>query len=60
MQRFYFDEGEKPIFGSMLERRPNLIDFVLVSENMNIMQNIYDEEHKNVKQILGVDRKSVV
>ena len=57
VQRFYFDEGEKPIFGSMLERRPNLIDFVLVSENMNIMQNIYDEEHKNVKQILGVKIK---
>ena len=54
VQRFYFEEGEKPVYGSMLIRRPNLIDFVLVSEDMKIIQNIYDEEHKIITQISGV------
>lgn len=50
-QRIYFDEGEKPIFCSVLNRRNSLIDFILLSEKMILFQNIYDEENRNLKQI---------
>ena len=50
-QRVYFDEGEKPIFCSVLNRRNSLIDFILLSEKMILFQNIYDEENRNLKQI---------
>jgi small GTP-binding protein len=55
VQRFYFEDGEKPIFCSDLNRRGNLTDFVLISDEMKmILQNIYDEEHINVTQISGL------
>lgn len=57
VQRFYFEPGEKPIFCSTLSKRNNLIDFVLVSDQMKILQNIYDEDHKNITQISGVKLK---
>ena len=58
VQRFYFEEGEKPIFCSDLNRRENLTDFVLVSDKMKmLLQNIYDEEHRNVTQISGLKIK---
>ena len=58
VQRFYFEVGEKPIYCSKLNRRPNLIDFVLVTDEMKMLQNIYDEEHKNVTQISGLKIKA--
>ena len=59
VQRFYFEEGEKPIFCSDLNRRENLTDFVLVSDKMKmLLQNIYDEEHRNVTQISGLKIKN--
>ena len=54
VQRFYFEVGEKPTYCSALNRRPNLIDFVLVTDDMKMLQNIYDEEHKSVTQISGL------
>ena len=59
VQRFYFEKEEKPIFCSALNRRENLIDFILVSDQMKILiQNIYDEENRNITQISGVRIKS--
>ena len=58
VQRFYFEVGEKPIFCSLLNRRNNLIDFVLVSDQMLMFQYIYDEEHRNVTQISGLKIKT--
>ena len=58
VQRFYVEEGEKPVFGSLLNIRPNLVDFILVSEDMKIYQNIYDEEHKIISQISGIKIKT--
>ena len=58
VQRFYFELTEKPIFCSILNKRNNLIDFVLVSDQMKMLQNIFDEEHKNVTQISGLKIKA--
>ena len=58
VQRFYFEVGEKPIFSSALNKRNNLIDFVLVSDKMKMLQYIYDLEHKNVTQISGLKIKA--
>ena len=58
VQRFYFELGEKPIYCSQLNKRPNLIDFVLVTDEMKMLQNIYDEEHKSVNQISGLKIKA--
>jgi hypothetical protein len=49
IQRIYFEEVEKPIFCSILNRRNTLIDLIIVSENMTIFQNIYEEEYRNIK-----------
>ena len=57
VQRFFFEVGEKPIYCSTLAKRNNLIDFVLVSDQMKMLQNIYDEDHKNITQISGVKFK---
>lgn len=57
-QRFNFELGEKPIFCSLLDRRNNLIDFVLVSEQMKMFQNIYDEDHRNLIEISGLKIKA--
>ena len=54
IQRIYFEEVEKPIFCSILNRRNTLIDLIIVSENMTIFQNIYEEEYRNIKQISGL------
>ena len=61
VQRFYYEEGEKPIFCSTLNRRYNLIDFVIVSEEsdtIKLIQNIFDEEHRNVIPISGLKIES--
>ena len=57
VQRFFFEVGEKPIYCSTLAKRNNLIDFVLVSDQMKMLQNIYDDDHKNITQISGVKFK---
>ena len=54
VQRFYFEPGEKPIFGSFLGDRGNLIGFLFISEQMKMIQNIYDAEHKSIAQISGL------
>ena len=59
VQRFHFEKEEKPIFCSSLNRRGNLNDFVLISDQMKILiQNIYDEEHRTVTQISGLKIKA--
>ena len=40
-----------------MTKRNNLIDFVLVSDKMKMLQYIYDLEHKNVTQISGLKIK---
>jgi hypothetical protein len=57
-QRFYWDLGGKPIYIGALNRRLNLIDFILVDDRMNIFQNIYDEETKTMTQISGLKNKN--
>ena len=57
VQRFYFEPEEKPIFGSFLGDRDNLIGFLLISEQMKMIQNIYDAEHKSITQISGLKLK---
>ena len=54
VQRFYFEPEEKPIFGSYLGERGNLIGFLLISAQMKLIQNIYDAEHKSITQISGL------
>ena len=51
---FYFEPEEKPIFGSYLGERGNLIGFLLISAQMKLIQNIYDAEHKSITQISGL------
>ena len=58
VQRFYFEVGEKPVFSSALIKRNKLIDFVLVSDKMKMLQYIYDLDHKNVTQISGLKIKA--
>ena len=57
-QRFHWDLGGNPIFIGILNKRINLIDFILIDDNMNIFQNIYDEETKSVTQISGLKNKN--
>ena len=57
MQRFYFEPGEKPIFGSILAKRDTFVDFLLISDQMKMIQNIYDEEHKSITKICGLKFK---
>ena len=57
VQRFYFEPGEKPIFGSILAKRDTFVDFLLISDQMKMIQNIYDEEHKSITKICGLKFK---
>ena len=57
-QRFYWDLGGKPVYIGILSIRLNLIDFILVDDQMNIFQNIYDEETKSMTQISGLKNKN--
>ena len=57
-QRFYWDLGGKPIYIGILNKRINLIDFILIDDNMNIFQNIYDEETRGITQISGLKNKN--
>ena len=57
-QRFYWDLGGKPIYCGILNKRLHLIDFITVDDKMNIFQNIYDEETKNITQISGLKNKN--
>ena len=57
-QRFYWDLGGKPVYIGVLNKRFNLIDFILVDDKMNIFQNIYDEETKTITQISGLKNKN--
>ena len=57
-QRFYWDLGGKPIYIGILNKRIHLVDFLLLDDNMNIFQNIYDEEAKTITQISGLKNKN--
>ena len=59
VQRFYFESGEKPIFGSILAKRDTFIDFLLISDQLKMIQNIYDEEHKSINKICGLKVEDV-
>ena len=54
IKRFYWELGGKPVFLDIINRRAKLVDFILVDENFNIFQNIFEEETKNIVQISGV------
>ena len=54
IKRFYWELGGKPVFLDIINRRAKLVDFILVDENFNIFQNIFEEEAKNITQISGV------
>ena len=56
--RFYWNLGGKPIYAGVLNKRINLIDFILVDDKMNIFQNIYDEKAKTLTQISGLKNKN--
>lgn len=57
-QRFYWDLGGKPIYIGILNKRVNLIDFILVDDQMNLFQNIYDKETKTITQIFGLKNQN--
>jgi small GTP-binding protein len=57
-QRFFLDLIGKPIYLNVINRRHNLIDFILVDDKMNIFHNILDEEIKNITQISGLKNKN--
>jgi hypothetical protein len=54
IKRFYWELGGKPVFLDIINRRAKLVDFILVDENFNIFQNIFEEDTKNIVQISGV------
>ena len=54
IKRFYWELGGKPVFLDVINKRAKLVDFILVDENFNIFQNIFEEEAKNITQISGV------
>ena len=54
IRRFYLELGGKPVFLDVINRRAKLVDFILVDENFNIFQNIFEEDAKNITQISGV------
>ena len=56
--RFYWNFGGKPIYAGILNKRVNLIDFIIVDDKMNIFQNIYDEKTKSLKPISGLKNKN--
>ena len=57
VQRFYLDLGGIPIYLGILNRRGNLIDFILVDDSLNVFQNIFNEETRTISQILGLKKK---
>ena len=57
IQRYNLDISEKPIFLGILNNRRNEVDFILVDENHNIFQNIFNEEENSIIQISGLYNK---
>ena len=56
-QRYNLDIIEKPIFLGILNNRGNAVDFILVDENHNIFQNIFNKKEKSIIQISGLNNK---
>ena len=56
--RFYWNLGGKPIYVGILNKRINLIDFILIDDKINIFQNIYDEKTQTLTQISGLKNKN--
>ena len=57
IQRYNLDISEKPIFLGILNNRRNEVDFILVDENHNIFQNIFNEKENSIMQISGLNNK---
>ena len=57
IKRYSLELGGIPIFLGLLNKRANLVDFVLLDEKLNIFQNIYDEENQTIIQISGLKVK---